>query len=168
DETSPAQVQRAAAVLDGATRPIVLAGHRAARAGAGAALLRLSTTLGLPVATTFHGKGVFPDDHPSSLGAVGFMRHDYVNFGFDEADVVVCVGYELQEFDPVRINPKRDKAIIHLSRSPAEVDSHYDVEVGVQADLSRTLDALAAATTRRFDPSAIGGERIRKLLMDEL
>ena len=63
-------------------------------------------TLGVPVATTFHGKGVFPDDHPLALGAVGFMRHDYVNFGFDQADVIVAVGYELQEFDPVRINPQ--------------------------------------------------------------
>jgi acetolactate synthase-1/2/3 large subunit len=129
--------------------------------------MRFSTELGLPVATTFHGKGVFPDDNPNSLGAVGFMRHDYVNFGFDEADVVVCVGYELQEFDPVRINPNGDKRILHLSRFPAEVDNHYDVEVGVQADLSRTLDALSAATTRRFEAAA-SGERIRRLLIDEL
>ncbi len=123
--------------------------------------------LGLPVATTFHGKGVFPDDHPHALGAVGFMSHDYVNFGFDEADVIVSVGYELQEFDPVRINPGGDKRIVHLSRFPAEVDAHYDVEVGVQADLSRTLDALAAATSRRFQPGA-SGEKIRRLLADEL
>jgi acetolactate synthase-1/2/3 large subunit len=166
DEPSPSQIHRAATVLDGAARPIVLAGHGAARAGAADALLRFSTRLGLPVATTFHGKGVFPDDHPNSLGAVGFMRHDYVNFGFDEADVVVCVGYELQEFDPVRINPRGDKHILHLSRFPAEVDNHYDVEVGVQADLSRTLDALAGATSRRFEPAS--GEKIRRLLTDEL
>ena len=75
------------------------------QAHAAAALLRFSEQLGLPVATTFHGKGVFPDDHPNALGAVGFMSHDYVNFGFDEADVIISVGYELQEFDPVRINP---------------------------------------------------------------
>jgi len=59
------------------------------------------------------------------------MRHDYVNFGFDEADVIISVGYELQEFDPVRVNPRGDKRILHLSRVPAEVDAHYDVEVGV-------------------------------------
>ncbi len=128
---------------------------------------RFSEQLGLPVATTFHGKGVFPDDHANALGAVGFMRHDYVNFGFDEADVIISVGYELQEFDPARVNPGRDKRIVHLSRLPAEVDASYDVEVGVQADLSATLDALAAATTRRWQPGA-SGEKIRALLAGEL
>ena len=167
DEPSPSQIERAAAVLDGCHRPVVLAGHGAARSGAADALRRFSELLGLPVATTFHGKGVFPDDHPHSLGAVGFMSHDYVNFGFDEADVIVSVGYELQEFDPVRINPRGDKRILHLSRFPAEVDAHYDVEVGIQADIGRTLDALGAATNRRFEQGT-SGARIRQLLVDEL
>jgi len=167
DEPSPSQIARAAQVLDRAVRPIVLAGHGAARSDASDALRRFSELLGLPVATTFHGKGVFADDHPNALGAVGFMSHDYVNFGFDEADVIISVGYELQEFDPVRINPRGKTRIIHLSRGPAEVDRHYDVEVGVQADIGRTLDALADATTTRFHVGA-SGKRIRRLLADEL
>jgi acetolactate synthase I/II/III large subunit len=167
DEPSPSQIERAASVLNTSTRPIVLAGHGAARSEAGAELLHFSELLGLPVATTFHGKGVFPDDHPHSLGAVGFMSRDYVNFGFDEADVIVSVGYELQEFDPVRINPKGDKQIIHLSRVPAEVDVHYDVKVGIQADIGHTLEALARATTRRFEQGT-SGEQIRHLLEGEL
>ncbi len=167
DIPSAAQIERAVAVLNAARRPIVLAGHGAARAGAAGALLRFSEQLGLPVATTFHGKGVFPDDHPHALGAVGFMQHDYVNFGFDEADVIISVGYELQEFDPARINPGGDKRILHLSRCPAEVDASYDVEVGVQADIGATLDALAAAATRRWQPGA-SGKKIRALLAGEL
>jgi acetolactate synthase-1/2/3 large subunit len=167
DEPSQSQIDRAVQVLLSSQRPVVLAGHGAARAGAGEALIRFSEHLGLPVATTFHGKGVFPDDHPNALGSVGFMHHDYVNFGFDEADVIISVGYELQEFDPVRINPEGDKRILHLSRFPAEVDNHYTVEVGVQADLGRTLDALSRATDRRFDRST-SGERIRGLLAGEL
>jgi len=121
----------------------------------------------VPVATTFHGKGVFPDDHPQALGAVGFMRHDYVNFGFDHADAIVAVGYELQEFDPVRINPNCDKKIVHIHRFPAEVDLHYEIEVGLQSDIGRTLDALAAAVGRRFDPD-IEEQRIRAMLAGEL
>jgi len=167
DEPSASQLRRAADILRAARNPVVLAGHGAARAGASDALRRFAETLGVPVATTFHGKGVFPDDHPQALGAVGFMRHDYVNFGFDQADAIVAVGYELQEFDPVRINPKCDKKIIHIHRFPAEVDLHYEIEVGLQSDIGRTLDALAAEVGRRFDPD-IGEQRIRAMIASEL
>jgi acetolactate synthase-1/2/3 large subunit len=167
DEPSPWQVDRAAALLRTARSPIVLAGHGAARAGAGPALRRFAEELGIPVATTFHGKGVFPDDHPLALGAVGFMRHDYVNFGFDRADLIIAVGYELQEFDPVRVNPRGDTKIIHLHRCPAEVDAHYDVAVGLHSDIGRTLGALADAAGTRT-PAATGRDRIRALLAGEL
>jgi acetolactate synthase-1/2/3 large subunit len=167
DEPSSEQVGRAAAILRDAVNPVVLAGHGATRADASGSLRRFVETLRVPVATTFHGKGVISDDLPQALGAVGFMRHDYANFGFDRADVIVTVGYELQEFDPVRINPLGDKQIIHIHRFPAEVDRHYDVAVGLQADIGRSLDALAAAVGRTFEQSG-DGKRIRDLLADEL
>ena len=139
------QVARAVDILRAAKRPVVLAGHGAARGDATAALVRFSEEFGIPVANTFHGKGVMPDDHPNSIGTLGFMRHDYVNFGFDNAAGVVAVGYELQEFDPVRINPEGDKKIIHIHRFPAEVDVHYPVDVGIVGDISASLDALTEA-----------------------
>ncbi len=167
DEPSASQLERAAQALRAARSPIVLAGHGAARAGAAPALRRFAERLNVPVATTFHGKGVFPDDHPLALGAVGFMRKDYVNFGFDRSDAVIAVGYELQEFDPARINPEADKTIIHVHRFPAEVDRHYEVTVGLQSDIPRTLDALADAVGRRFEPS-VSAEQTRRLLDGEL
>ncbi len=145
DAPAPGQVERAVDILRKAKRPVVLAGHGAARGNATAALVRFSDEFGIPVANTFHGKGVMPDDHPNSIGTLGFMRHDYVNFGFDNADVVITVGYELQEFDPVRINPQADKKIIHIHRFPAEVDAHYSVDVGIIGDISASLDALTDA-----------------------
>src|SRR6195952_4722829 len=149
---SPSQVTRAVELLKTAQRPVILAGHGAARADATAALLRLSEELGIRVANTFHGKGVMPDDHPNSMGTIGFMRHDYVNFGFDHADLIIAVGYELQEFDPVRINPDADKRIIHVHRFPAEVDAHYSVDVGIIGDISASLDAVRESMEgRRYD-----------------
>jgi acetolactate synthase-1/2/3 large subunit len=167
DEPSRTQLERAAEVLEHASRPILLVGHGAARAGAGDAVRRFSERLCIPAATTFHGKGVIADDHPQALGAVGFMRHDYVNFGFDQADAIIAVGYELQEFDPIRINPNADKEIIHIHRFPAEVDAHYEVAVGIQADISRTLEALAGSVERSFG-AAEANQRIRGMLADEL
>ncbi|GFG98253.1 acetolactate synthase large subunit [Mycobacterium timonense] len=145
DAPAPRQVERAVDILRSARRPVVLAGHGAARADATKALVRFSDEFGIQVANTFHGKGVMPDDHRNSIGTLGFMRHDYVNFGFDNADVVITVGYELQEFDPVRINPQADKKIIHIHRFPAEVDAHYSVDVGIIGDISDSLNALTDA-----------------------
>jgi acetolactate synthase-1/2/3 large subunit len=145
DAPAARQVERAVEILWTARRPVVLAGHGAARAHATEALVRFSDEFGIPVANTFHGKGVMPDDHSNAIGTLGFMRHDYVNFGFDHADVVIAVGYELQEFDPVRINPQADKRIIHIHRFPAEVDMHYPVDVGIIGDISSSLDALTDA-----------------------
>jgi acetolactate synthase-1/2/3 large subunit len=164
---APTQIAQAAKVLEAAKAPIILAGHGAARHRAQEALVRFSERLQIPVATTFHGKGVFPDDHPNALGTMGFMVHDYVNFGFDQADVIVCVGYELQEFPPVRINPSGDKKIIHLHRFPATVDADYNVTVEVAGDIPAALDALAAQVSPR--PGLVATElKIRCLLREEL
>jgi acetolactate synthase-1/2/3 large subunit len=140
------QVQRAAHVLESARRPVVLAGPGVARDGASEALIRFSERLHLPVATTFLAKGVFPDDHPNALGTIGFMVKDYANFGFDRADAVLAIGYDLVEYSPIRWNPARDKKIVHVHRTVAEVDDHYELEVGVQGDIGETLDAIADAT----------------------
>jgi acetolactate synthase-1/2/3 large subunit len=156
-----AQVRRAATLLDRASSPVVLAGPGVARDGAMDALARFSERLRLPVATTFLGKGVFPDDHPNALGTIGFMVRDYANFGFDRADVVVAVGYDLVEYAPDRWNPRRDKRILHIHRSVAEVDDAYTLEVGVQGDIGASLDAIAEAASpeppRDWEPP---GERL--------
>jgi len=140
------QVRRAAGVLANAKHPVVLAGPGVARDGATEALIRSSERLNLPVATTFLGKGVFPDSHPNALGTIGFMVKDYVNFGFDRADVVVAVGYDLVEYSPVRWNPLADKQIVHVHRTVAEVDAHYTLAVGLQGSIGETLDAICESS----------------------
>jgi acetolactate synthase-1/2/3 large subunit len=139
------QVQRAAHALAEATHPVVLAGAGVARDRAVGALRRFSERLGIPVATTFQGKGVMPDDHPNALGTIGFMVKDYANFGFDRADVVVAVGYDIVEYAPARWNPIGDKRIVHVHRTVAEVDANYPLEVGLQGSIGEALDAMADA-----------------------
>jgi acetolactate synthase I/II/III large subunit len=161
------QIQRAVKILEDAKFPIVVAGHGAARNNAEVALVRFSEKLHIPCATTFMGKGVFPSNHPNSLGTVGFADLDYVNFGFDKSDVIISVGYDLQEFDPVRINRNSDKKIIHIAQYPAEVDDHYPVAVGIESNLSEALDELA----RRVSPKKeldLNQFAFRKILEEEL
>ncbi|WP_407662762.1 acetolactate synthase large subunit family protein [Mycobacterium tilburgii] len=152
------QVARAVDILRTAQRPVLLAGHGAARSDATAALVRFAEELGIRVANTFHGKCVMPDDHPNSIARWVSCGTTTVNFGFDNADVVIAVGYELQEFDPVRINPQADKKIIHIHRFPAEVDAHYSVAIGIIGDISDSLNQLADALSGcRFDDAEVPG-----------
>ena len=160
------QVHRAAHVLAQAKHPVVLAGAGVARDQAVASLLRFSERLQVPVATTFLGKGVFPDDHPNALGTIGFMVKDYANFGFDRADVVVSVGYDLVEFAPSRWNPARDKQIVHVHRTVAEVDANYTLAVGLQGSIGETLDEIAAE--RDLHPVGGGVPPVKKLVREEL
>jgi acetolactate synthase-1/2/3 large subunit len=161
-----AQVERAAEILSAAERPIVLAGPGVARDRASGALVRFAERLRIPVVTTFLGKGVFPDDHELAVGTIGFMVRDYANFGFDRADVVVAVGYDLVEYPPVRWNPGGRKRVIHVHRDVAEVDASYVLSVGVVGDIGSSLDAIAAGTDRS---GAVAPEiRARGFREDEL
>jgi len=177
DEKEPLKVQRALApvppeekirqaseLIAGARYPLVMAGNGVIRAGATDALVRFAETLNLPVATTFMAKGAIPWSHPNSLGAVGLQAHDYVGCGFDRADVVVCVGYDMVEYHPYLWNPNRDHQIVHIDSTPAEVDEHYIVAAGLIGDIGQALDAVGAISQPHDSLPASG---LRQAIADE-
>jgi len=162
---SVAQLERAARAISQSARPVVLAGNGVTRGRASDALVRFAQRLNIPVATTFMGKGVIPDDHPLWLGTIGLKTPDLVNCGFDRADVVIAVGYDFVEYPPSAWNPDRDKIIVHVDMSPAEVDAAYVVEVGVLGNISESLDELANRTS---PCESCDASTLRQLLHDEL
>lgn len=169
-KTYPAleQVKQAAELLRNARYPIILAGHGVARAQCSQALTNLAERYQIPVATTFMGKGVISDKSPHALGVMGFMRHDYENFAFDEADVILSIGYELQEFAPERMNPNADKKIVHINRFAADIDAHYNVDISIESD----IDLAIAALTEQLGTAPLHQlpteSNIRKLRIEEL
>ncbi len=178
DDKEPLKVQRALApvppeekirqaseLIAGARYPLVMAGNGVIRAGAADALVRFAETLNLPVATTFMAKGAIPWSHPNALGAVGLQAYDYIGCGFDRADVVVCVGYDMVEYHPYLWNPDRNHQIVHIDSTPAEVDEHYIVAAGLIGDIGQALDALAAASQPQDSLPASG---LRRAIGDEL
>jgi len=139
----PDKVAQAAEVISASKHPLVMVGNGVIRGGACSELRAFIEGLHLPVATTFMAKGAIPSSHPFSLGTVGMGAHDYVNCGFDAADVVICVGYDMVEYHPHLWHQGRDKKIVHIDVSPAEVDENYMLEVGVVGDIAQSLDAIA-------------------------
>ncbi len=136
------QLMRAAKIIIDAEKPVILAGHGVCRDTAAEALTAFAEHQRIPVATTFMAKGAIPDSHPCHCGAIGFMRPDYANHCIKDADVVICVGYDLIEYEPAKWNQAHDKKIVHIGRTPAEVDSAYVLSVGIEGDISLILDSL--------------------------
>jgi acetolactate synthase I/II/III large subunit len=143
----------AAAFISASSRPIVLAGNGVLRRGAAAELRAFARGLHVPVATTFMGKGAIDDRSHLSLMAVGLQARDHVLSGFDRADLVICVGYDLVEYGPSRWNPDGTKRIIHIDTQPAEVDASYRPEVELIGDIDGTLGRLLEAVR----PQGISG-----------
>ena len=147
------KIEQAVGILSNAKCPIILAGNGVIRARASESLVSFAEVIGIPVATTFMAKGVIPFSHELSLGTVGLKANDLVSFGFEKADVVICVGYDMVEYHPEQWNPDGSKCIVHIDTLPAEVDERYIVEVGVLGDLGETLHAIASKAKPQKDYS---------------
>lgn len=57
---------------------------------------------------------------------------------------MIAVGYDFVEYAPCFWNPNRDKHVVHVDVSPAEVDAHYIVDVGVLGDIALSLEQIGA------------------------
>jgi acetolactate synthase-1/2/3 large subunit len=163
-EASAAEVEQAAKLICEAANPIVLAGNGAVRARASAAVRAFAEGSGVPVAETFLAKGLVDDlADRHALGAVGLQAGDYELAGFGEADVVIAVGYDLVEHAPSHWNPARDKTIVSVAASPAEIDQHFLPAIELVGDLSRSLHRLAEACGPVSDPG--GSRRLRDTVL---
>jgi len=139
---SSADYKAIAAAIDAirkARRPLFVAGNGAIRKRASKHLTKLATTHGLPVVSTFMGKGAISDRLPQSLRSTGLGFRDHVNDAIDGADLLVCVGFDIAELPPERLNPSGKKPIVHIDFAPAEVYASYSPEVEVVCDISDAL-----------------------------
>ena len=132
----------AAQYIRKAKAPVIMVGNGVIRSKASKAVLDFAEKLNIPVATTFMAKGVMPSSHALSLGAIGLKGKDYVSFGFEAADLIICIGVDMVEYHPELWNPNMDKKILHIDLRPAEVDEHYILECGILGDMNDSLERI--------------------------
>jgi acetolactate synthase I/II/III large subunit len=102
-----------------------------------------------------------PASHPLCLGTIGLQARDPAAFGLDGADLVLCIGYDMVEYDPARWNPQRDKRIVHIDSAPAEVDGHYMLAAGITGDIADAVERIAnraASKPEGAKPIRVGRE----------
>jgi len=140
-------VDQAWELINNAKKPVILAGNGCVRKRAANQLRTFAEKSGIGVISTFMGKGAVDIDADYSLCTVGLQSRDYVSLAIEQADVVICLGYDLVEYHPRLWNAKKDATIVHCDFLPAVVDDNYRVSVEVVGDLAHTLWMLNA----RFD-----------------
>jgi acetolactate synthase-1/2/3 large subunit len=156
----PELVAEAARLLDGARRPVILAGGGVVRGGAHAELLALAEKLRTPVVTTFGGKGGFPWEHP--LSGQSWLEDRHTTEFLADADVLLVVGSGLGELSSNYRTFAPRGTVIHVEADLGKLESNYPA-LGVHADARLALRALADAVTAR-ETDGVAETAVRNLL----
>lgn len=138
--------------LDGAQRPVIIAGLDVLYDGSHAELLQFAQTYGAPVITAYKAKGVVPESHDLSLGGAGLspLADKHLLPFVQSADLVICVGY-----DPIEMRPgwrevwdPAQTRVIDIAAAP---NHHYMHQAGLSfvCDTGAAMRALSAGAVRR-------------------
>jgi len=150
-EPNPQKISEAADLLAKAERPIILAGGGVIMADASDEIIQMSDLLMAPVATTFMGKGAFPETHPLSLGSIGMHGNPAANRLIGEADVLLAVGTRFSDRATANLNTfAPDAKKIHIEIDNAEINKNIEVDVPIVADAKKAMKALLKATSERL------------------
>jgi acetolactate synthase-1/2/3 large subunit len=144
-----ASVNAALTILQGAARPVIVAGGGVRASGASAELVALAEALQIPVATSLNGKDSIPGNHPLSVGVVGSYSRESANQVVNAADLVCFVGTETggmtTHFWAV---PKIGTRAIQIDIDPEALGRNYPLAAAVNGDAKVTLQRMLAAADR--------------------
>src|SRR3954469_2884162 len=142
---APEALRRAADLVRGARRPLIVAGGGTIYSEATGALRALADATGVPVAETQAGRGALVSDHPLSLGAVGATGTTAANRLAREADVVIGVGTRWSDFTTASKSAFQDPDVQFININVAALDAAKHSGLAVEADAREALVALTDA-----------------------
>ncbi len=154
ESASLEHIEVAAGMIFRSQSPVILVGSDAVREDASEALTEMAETLHIPVVNTMMAKGMIPYTSPYSLWTVGIPQKDYANRVLEDADLLICVGYDIVEYAPQRINPTRKTPILHINTTPAHINKYYQTTCEVVGDISDSLHRITLRTHRTQEPTA--------------
>lgn len=140
-------LERAAALLREAERPVVWSGGGVISANASETLTRLAEALEAPVFTSVNGRGAIPEDHPLAMGPLP-QQPEFAET-LAQADVVLAVGTRFQGGATRNWSVKIPGKLIHLDADPGVIGRNYPATVPVVGDAALGLASLLQAMRER-------------------
>lgn len=160
-----ASMAQAARMLTEAKRPVMLVGSGVIHQEMGNTIQEFAEALKIPVVNTMMAKGSIPYDNKYSLWTIGIPQRDRIDRLFDHADVVIAVGYDIVELNPVKWNGANRIQIIHVGQEVAHVNKNYQPAVEVVGDLRLSLEKISAMAHRQGEPAF--AMELRKTIVEE-
>jgi 3D-(3,5/4)-trihydroxycyclohexane-1,2-dione acylhydrolase (decyclizing) len=142
---APDALARAAELVRGARRPLIVAGGGVIYAEATTALAALAEATGVPVGETQAGRGALPSEHPLALGAIGATGTPAANRLAREADLVIGVGTRWSDFTTASKSAFQDPGVRFVNVNLAALDAAKHSGLAVMADARLALEALQDA-----------------------
>ena len=159
-------LREAAAWIDEAKHPLIVAGGGVIYSGASEQLGEFAETLGVPVSETQAGKGALPWDHAWNLGPIGANGGLAANRYAREADLVIAVGTRLADFTTGSQTAFQNPHVRFIGINVSSMDAHKLRALPLLGDARATLEALvphcnAAIGTQRRDATEMHVSELR-------
>ena len=138
----PAALDRAAAMIRAAERPLIMLGAAASRPRLSAALSEFVRRMGIPFFNTQMGKGAVAGGSNLYMGTAALSERDYVHQAIDQADLIVAIGHDTVEKPPFLMGPGGPQ-VIHVGYTPATVEQVFFPHAEVVGDVGPSLALLA-------------------------
>lgn len=146
---SDVQINHFLDLLAQSKKPLILIGDGAARTESDAAIREFLNKTKLYSAHTFMGKGVVSNLYERSLHCVGLGIKDIPLAAFEQADLIICIGYNMVEWSPAKWNIGVKKTIVHIDSAPAEIDQYYLPELEIVGSIPRIIQQINSRLTEK-------------------
>ena len=158
---------KAIEAIQGARKPLLLAGAGANRKLTSKMLRQFVEKLGIPVITTQMGKGVVDETGPHFLGNTALSDGDFVHRAIDQADLIINVGHDVVEKPPFFMRPGGAE-VVHINFNSAQVDPVYFPQIEVVGDIANSLWQLKERLDTQEHWSFSDFHRIRDALQKHI
>ena len=142
-ELIPKEVERAAAMINQAEKPILYLGGGVIQSGASGLAREVAEKGSIPAAMTLMGLGIMPTDNPLNIGMLGMHAARYTNLALEECDLLVAIGVRFDDRATGKVPEFCPKAkVIHMDIDPSELDKIKTANASVTGDVADSLAAM--------------------------
>ena len=155
-----AELERAAAMIDAAERPMLYVGGGAVASGAGGLVRELAERCGLPAVATLMGLGSLPSDHPQFLGMLGMHGARATHEALERCDLLFAVGARFDDRATGKVAAFCPNAkVVHTDIDPSGHGKIKHAHLPLAGDVAAVLENLLPRTRKRRRRTWLGEVR---------